>query len=110
MKKHYDSLRGYGKDIFERDNYICQYCGLDGKIFENWLMLSIDHLLPTNDIERNDKKWCVTACKFCNTAKNKNKYIKTTPQDMINQKRKEIMKTRNEYYEFWIENVALKTK
>ena len=108
MEKFKDSLRGYGREIFERDNFTCQYCGLNGRVFENWLMLSVDHLLPNDDPERYDTKWQVTACQFCNTAKNKEKYVKTTPEDMVKQKRKKIMETRNEYFQFWIENVALK--
>jgi molybdenum cofactor biosynthesis enzyme MoaA len=42
-----DSLRGYGLVVYQRDNFRCRYCGLDGRqSFERWLFLSLDHLLP----------------------------------------------------------------
>lgn len=107
MKKFTDSLRGYGRKIFERDKFICAYCGEDHSSFKMWRFLTVDHLLPVGHPNREKSEWKVTACSFCNTAKNRTKYEiteKTTPQDLINMKKKEIKKTTDEYYEFWNEN------
>ncbi|MDE5054870.1 HNH endonuclease [Niallia taxi] len=49
-------------EIFERDNYSCQYCGADRQ-------LSIDHIRPEvkgGTLLRNN---LVTACKRCNSKK-----------------------------------------
>jgi hypothetical protein len=54
-------------EVFERDNFTCQYCGLgepDGVVD-----FHCDHIVPiarggTNDIEN-----LATACAFCNTSK-----------------------------------------
>jgi hypothetical protein len=57
-----------------RDKCVCTYCGWDGKVWPNYLYLSVDHLLP-----KEHPKYCgasksytddymVTACIFCNNA------------------------------------------
>jgi 5-methylcytosine-specific restriction endonuclease McrA len=56
--------------IFKRDHYKCQYCGMDGLArFENWLVLSIDHVHPqaAGGPRRLDN--LVTACQPCNVIK-----------------------------------------
>ena len=40
----------------------------------NWLYLSLDHLLPPGHPNRNDPNFQVTACRFCNEARNRNIY------------------------------------
>src|SRR5258708_1013005 len=72
MTNFSDSLRGYGAEIYRRDNYKCRYCGADGsKSFETWLTLSCDHLLPKWHPDRENPNYIVTACNFCNTADNR---------------------------------------
>jgi 5-methylcytosine-specific restriction endonuclease McrA len=56
--------------VFERDHFKCQYCGLDMlSNFENWMLLTVDHIhayarggAPALDNQ-------VTACQPCNTIK-----------------------------------------
>ena len=39
--------RAEGLKILERDQFCCQYCGLDGKAsFENALVMSVDFVVP----------------------------------------------------------------
>ena len=60
-----DALR-----IFRRDHYKCQYCGLDGlQRFENWLVLTIDHVQPQARGGPRTLANLVTACQPCNTIK-----------------------------------------
>ena len=40
------ALGDYGATIFERDHFTCAYCGYDGRLFDNWMQLSVDHILP----------------------------------------------------------------
>jgi hypothetical protein len=71
MPRYSDSLRGYAYQTHLRDNFVCRYCGLNGKdSFSNWLSLSWDHLLPKGHPDRDDPEFIVTACMFCNTADN----------------------------------------
>ena len=39
------SLGDYGSEVFERDHFTCVYCGFDGRLFDNWMQLSVDHQL-----------------------------------------------------------------
>jgi 5-methylcytosine-specific restriction endonuclease McrA len=56
-----DALRGYAHRVLERDNFTCRYCGLDGRIWPNWLYLSWDHLVPISDPLRDDETYIVAA-------------------------------------------------
>jgi 5-methylcytosine-specific restriction endonuclease McrA len=59
-----------GNRILERDQYRCQYCGLDGmSSFEASLIMTVDFVQPR---ARNGKKApanLVTACRPCNIIK-----------------------------------------
>ena len=56
--------------VFRRDHFKCQYCGLDGKHhFENWLVLTIDHVHPHAHGGSRKMDNLVTACRPCNLMK-----------------------------------------
>ncbi len=58
--------------IFKRDQFKCQYCGLDGlHNFENWMILTVDHVHPhaKGGVRHMDN--LVTACQPCNVIKGK---------------------------------------
>lgn len=58
--------------IFMRDHFKCQYCGLDGlHVFENWLILTIDHVHPHAHGGSRKMDNLVTACRPCNLIKGK---------------------------------------
>ncbi len=115
MTPYSDSLRGYGHPIFARDEFICQYCGLDGReSFDNWLSLTVDHLLPKGHPLRDDPDFIVTACKFCNTADNQ--YFARAQErglafdglsrsELVDQRRPYVETTRRSYRDFWEKNV-----
>lgn len=50
------------QNIFKRDNYECQYCGVNRD-------LTLDHVMPRSRGGRSNWKNLVTACKRCNTRK-----------------------------------------
>lgn len=52
-------------EVYERDNYTCQYCG--GKFSDE--MLSIDHLIPVSLGGHNEITNYVTCCRSCNSSK-----------------------------------------
>lgn len=58
--------------IFRRDRFRCQYCGLDGlHRFENWLILTVDHVHPHSRGGSRVMDNLVTACQPCNIIKGK---------------------------------------
>lgn len=107
MPSFSDSLRGYGREIFERDSFVCAYCKRDHSSFDLWLFLTVDHLLPKDDSRREHPEWKVTACSFCNTARNRTKYNiteTTTPAEIVAAKLAEISTTLKAYESFWNEH------
>jgi hypothetical protein len=110
-----DALRGYALSTHKRDGFRCVYCGLDGTCsFEAWLSLSWEHLLPKGHPKRNDPQFIVTSCMFCNVADNQYfaragerglTFEGKTPQELIEQRRPFVIRTRDAYREFWTANV-----
>jgi len=110
MAAYTDSLRGYGFPKFKRDNFVCVYCDLDGKVWPYYLYLSEDHLLPKDHPLRNDFAYITTACVFCNGLANREQYDVEgkTPDQLIEQKRAVVLQARQKYYDFWKHNVQPK--
>lgn len=115
MASYNDSLRGYAYPTHKRDNFVCQYCGLDGKAsFDNWLSLSEEHLLPKGHPHRDDPEFIVTACMFCNTADNQyfTQAVKRglsfdglTQEELLARRLPYVLATRQAYHEFWARDV-----
>lgn len=58
------------RKILERDDYVCQYCGLDGRAsFENALVMRVDFVIPRAKKGKKDPKNLVACCGPCNTIK-----------------------------------------
>lgn len=51
------------REIFERDNFTCTYCGAQGRPLE------CDHVLPVSRGGTNDRSNLTTACAPCNRSK-----------------------------------------
>lgn len=110
-----DALRGYALAVHRRDGFRCRYCGLDGTItFAAWLSLSWDHLLPKGHANRDNPDYIVTACLFCNMADNRYfdlaikrgiQFDGLTPDQLVDQRRPYVEKTRQSYEAFWLEHV-----
>ena len=59
-----------GLRILKRDNFVCQYCGLDGMAsFENALAMSVDFLHPRAHKGRKHARNLVACCRPCNMLK-----------------------------------------
>ena len=102
-----DSLRGYAAQTLRRDNYLCAYCGLDGKIWPNWLYFSWDHLLPKGHPQRDNPDFIVAASTFCNALANRTHFDVEgkSPAQLVAQKRPEVLKRREAYRAYWEEHV-----
>ncbi len=111
MNSFSDALRGYAYEIHKRDNFTCQYCGVNGLTsFDTWLTLTVDHLLPKGHPNRDNLEYMVTACHFCNTADNRYfdlavqrglKFDGLTRNELVQQRAPFVQKTRQSYREFW---------
>jgi HNH endonuclease len=103
MAKYGDALRGYAASTLKRDQYVCSYCGLDGKIWPNWLYFSWDHLLPKGHEGRDCPDFIVAACTSCNTFANRTVFDVDgkTPAQLVEQKRPIVLARREEYRLFW---------
>ena len=112
MPKFQDSLRGYSFPIHKRDNFVCVYCGLDGKKWPNWFYLTSDHLLPRGHARRENRYWIVTACTFCNVLCNRTRFdvAGKTRNQLIEQKKVCICKRRNDYRNFWQKKIKRRKK
>jgi 5-methylcytosine-specific restriction endonuclease McrA len=59
-----------GRKILERDNHVCQYCGLDGRAsFENALVMRVDFVVPRARKGKKEPANLVACCTPCNTIK-----------------------------------------
>jgi 5-methylcytosine-specific restriction endonuclease McrA len=59
-----------GRRILERDDYRCQYCGLDARAnFENSLIMTVDFIHPRARKGKKSAENLVTACRPCNVIK-----------------------------------------
>jgi 5-methylcytosine-specific restriction endonuclease McrA len=107
MAKYTDSLRGYAYEVHQRDNFVCRYCGFDGKQWPNWLCLSVDHLLPNGHPRRDERQYQVTACRFCNEAANRTQrpVDGKSPDQLVQEKKPDVLATREKYKRFWEEYV-----
>jgi 5-methylcytosine-specific restriction endonuclease McrA len=59
-----------GRKILERDDYVCRYCGLDGRAsFENALVMRVDFVIPRAHKGKKNPENLVACCTPCNTIK-----------------------------------------
>ena len=88
-----------GLKILERDDYRCQYCGLDGRAsFEN--ALSVDFVVPRARKGRKDPLNLVACCRPCNLIKG----TKIYPD--FQAAKAHVMKTREELRKGWAAKTA----
>lgn len=95
--------------ILERDNFRCTYCGFDGRSFDNWMQLTIDHIIPqAQEVNDNDDN-LTTACHSCNslTSKLPENVTKKSKDEIIKLKRTIVLKSRGELLKRWYESVTV---
>lgn len=63
------------KELFERDNYICHYCG-EKVTSDN---ATLDHLIPQNKGGKHTKDNLKTCCLICNSIKSGKTYEEAAP-------------------------------
>ena len=101
------ALTDYGARVFRRDNFTCVYCGFDGRLFDNWMQLSIDHVIPRKDGGSDDEANLVTACRACNSITSRMTFSSgASGQEIVVAKRRRVEERRKVFYDWWLEAVA----
>ena len=85
-----------GVRILERDQYRCQYCGLDGMAsFDNALAMSVDFVVPRARKGKKDPKNLVACCRACNMIKGRSVY------SSFEEAKTYVLKSREELRKTW---------
>lgn len=85
-----------GRKILERDNFVCQYCGLDGRAsFENALVMRVDFVKPRARKGKKDPANLVACCTPCNTIKGTRVY------KSFDDAKAAVLARREELYKAW---------
>ncbi|MBS4095830.1 MAG: HNH endonuclease [Sulfuricella sp.] len=101
------SLGGYGQDTYKRYHYTCVYCGFDGRVFDSWMQLSIDHIRPRSAGGTDDPDNLVVACRSCNSITSRMTFSEEeTRKDILTKKRERVALRRKKFYELWQNDVA----
>lgn len=88
--------REEGKKILERDQYVCRYCGLDGRAsFENALVMRVDFVMPRAKKGKKDPSNLVACCGPCNTIKGTRVYAN------VDEAKAYVLKQREELRKVW---------
>ena len=83
-----------GLKILERDDYCCQYCGLDGRAsFQNALVMRVDFVVPRARKGKKEPSNLVACCTPCNTIKGTRVYANfEDAKSFVLKKRDELRK------------------
>jgi len=101
------SLADYGKDTYQRYHFTCVYCGFDGRPFDSWMQLSIDHIRPITCSGSNEPDNLVVACRACNSITSRMKFTEgMSREEIIKQKRNQVKRRRKEFYDYWLRMAA----
>jgi hypothetical protein len=95
------------EQIYKKYHYTCVYCGFDGRPFDSWVQLSIDHVLPKNSGGTDKPENLVPACRSCNSITSRMKFNNNLSiKEIIQMKRERVLERRKIFYNNWIETVA----
>jgi 5-methylcytosine-specific restriction endonuclease McrA len=90
-----------GRKILERDNFVCQYCGLDGRAsFENALVMRVDFVVPRARKGKKDPGNLAACCTPCNTIKGTRVYAS------FDEAKAHVLARREELRKIWELNRA----
>jgi 5-methylcytosine-specific restriction endonuclease McrA len=103
------SLGDYGAALYEKYHFTCVYCGFDGRTFDSWMQLSIDHVLPKASGGSDQESNKVVCCRACNSITSRMTFDKDMKfEDIIQYKRNRVAERRREFYKHWLDHVAPK--
>jgi len=92
---------GEGRKILARDDYVCRYCGLDGRAsFENALVMRVDFVIPRARKGKKEAGNLVACCTPCNTIKGTKVYAS------FDEAKAHVLARREELRKVWQANTA----
>jgi 5-methylcytosine-specific restriction endonuclease McrA len=95
------------EEVFRRDHFTCLYCGFDGRSFDGWMQLSLEHILPRSSGGGHEIDNLAVACRSCNCITNRMKFDKDARrEEIIKAKRAKILSSRKDSYDRWNEIVS----
>jgi 5-methylcytosine-specific restriction endonuclease McrA len=101
------SLAGYGAETYARYHYTCVYCGFDGRGFDAWMQLTVDHIKPTSAGGKDDPDNLVPACHACNSITSRMPFTDTASrEEILAQKRERVRQRRVLFHDYWLKTVA----
>ena len=107
MRTYGDSLQGYGHETHVKCNFMCQYCGYDGRAFPYWFQLTVDHIMPQAKGGTDDRDNLLTACHACNSITSRMDFPQHAQiEAIIAQEKQRVQERQSEYFEFWRTKVA----
>jgi len=90
-----------GLSVLERDRFRCQYCGLDGMAsFENYLVMSVDFVVPRAGKGKKNPSNLVAACRPCNRLKGRRAFHNFA------EAKAHVLKQRAELHQQWESRMA----
>ncbi len=90
-----------GMKILERDQFVCRYCGLDGRAsLENALVMSVDFVVPRARKGKKDPANLVACCRPCNMIKGTRVYAN------FDEAKKFVLARREELRKAWESKTA----
>ena len=94
-----------GRKILERDDYVCRYCGLDGRAsFENALIMRVDFVVPRAHKGKKNPSNLVACCSPCNTIKGTRVYAS------FDEAKSYVLARREELRKAWQDKTARRPK
>lgn len=101
------SLTDYGAEIYKKCHYTCAYCGFDGRSFENWRQLSIDHIRPVKGGRDDRPENLIVACHSCNSITSRMTFQPDESiESILEKKRERVKESLARDFEFWRDEVA----
>jgi hypothetical protein len=101
------ALTDYGAELLERCAWTCAYCGYDGRSFDAWRQLSVDHVLPLQCGGEDTPANTVAACRWCNDVMNAMRFDGSRPvAEILEEKKRYVAARLGLFRSWWSENVA----
>jgi len=95
------------RTTYERCHFTCVYCGFDGRSFDAWMQLSIDHIRPRSCGGTDEPCNRVAACGSCNCITSRMQFApEMNREEILDAKRAYVAESRRGFYNEWITRVA----